>query len=511
MDTYILCLDIGTTNIKGFLFNKNGDIFAQARRKPAYILEERGQVEQDPKEIWDMSKQVLEEVLESNNLSAKDIEAIGISTQRASFLFWDKKSKEIYSNIITWQDKRSAAYANKITNSFFFKFLRGLSKFLYLITRKKRMLSASMLRFNTDFTSLRTGFFLENNPELKEKIKDPNTSIVWGTVDTWILWNLTEGKVHATDYSNVSSTGMLDPFTLKWNAITLKAFNIPEHILPEIRETRGDFGTTKLFGGGEIPITSIIADQQSSLFANLSDMKCTIGTGSFIDLRTGEEPYVSKRVLYPLIAWRINEKTEYLLEGVSHNSGNIIDYIQNELNLINDPAESEKMALSINDTNGVYFLPAFTSGLSFPYWDSSARGNIFGISLDTKKEHIVRAVLEGICFRIKDILEGIVEDTKIDVKKIMVDGGVSQNKFVLQFLSDILGMEVEHSANPETTALGAAFMAGLAVGFWKSEEELLQLRRVEKIYKPQMTEEERKKKYSCWKDIISRSLRYENF
>jgi len=510
--TYLLVLDIGTTNIKGFLFNKKGEIFATAKRRPNYILEEPGQVEQDPMEIWDLSKQVMEEVIKSNNLKADDIDSIALSTQRASFCFWDKQNGEPLSNIITWQDKRSAAFAAKKNKSFLMKMVRGITKILYFFTRNTKMLTASMLQFNTDHASVRTAFYLKEHPDLAQKIKSSNTSIVWGTTDSWVLFKMTGGNIHATDYSNFSSTGLLDPFSLIPNPLVLKIFDIPIHILPEIRETRGDFGKTTLFGNGEIPIKAVIADQQASLFGqccfNFGDMKVTNGTGSFVDINTGNKPFASKRKLYPLIAWRINEETTYMLEGMSHNTGNIIDWIGESLEFFKDPAETETMAFSVDSTNGVYFLPTFTSGISFPYWDPTARGNIFGINLDTKKEHIIRAVLEGICFRIKDIADGIIKDTKSRVLKIKADGGVSQNKFILQFLSDILGIRIEHSGNPETTALGAAFMAGLASGFWESEEELEQIRKVEKLFKPQMINTDRQRVYSNWKNIISRSLNY---
>jgi glycerol kinase len=530
MADYILCLDVGTTNIKGILFDRNGEIVAQARRRPNYIMEVPGQVEQDPKEIWEMSKQVIEEVINSKNLKAENIDSIGITTQRGSFCLWDKNSGQVHSNIITWQDKRCAAYVEKKNKSFFMKIIRGLTKIIYIFTRNTKMLTASMLYYTTDHATARTGFLLKNNPELAKKIQSPDTSIVWGTIDTWILWNLTQGEIHATDYSNVSSTGLLDPFSLKWNPLPLGAFNIPKHILPEIRPTSGDFGLTKLFGGGEIPIRSIMADQQASLYGqgclNKGEIKVTNGTGSFVDINTADAPYASKRKLYPLIAWYIEKEVEeideegktikkivgvptYLLEGVSHNTGNIVDWIQQELNLYNKPEETEKMASSVESTNGVYFLPTFTSGISFPYWDPTARGCLFGVSLETKKEHIVRAVLEGICFRIKDIVDGIIRDTKINVEKIKADGGVSRNEFVLQFLSDILGLEIEHSSNLETTALGAIFMAGLASGFWKDENDLLQIRKVDKTYKPRISKDERDKKYSNWKNIITRSLNYD--
>lgn len=511
---YLLTLDIGTTNIKAFLFDKNGEIFDSTKGRPDYILDEPGKVEQDPQEIWKLSKEVLQEVVSKNNLTSEDIESIGISTQRASFCIWDKDSEELLTNIITWQDKRAAAFAEKMTNSFLLKFVRGLTKVISYFSSNPKWITASMLEFNSDHASARTGYILNKNPDLKKRIKDPSNNIAWGTIDTWILWKLTEGRVHATDYSNASSTGLLDPFSLNWNDIALKVFDIPVHILPDVRETRGDFGETTLINGDPIPICSIIADQQASLFGqgcfNFGDMKVTNGTGSFVDINTGNQPFASRRKLYPLVAWVVNGEANYMLEGLSHNTGNIIDWIQNELELYDDPAKTEKMALSVDSTNGVYFLPTFTSGISFPYWDSSARGNIFGISLDTKKEHIVRAVLEGIAFRIKDFVEGIKEDTGIEVNEIKADGGVSQNKFLLQFLSNILGITVKHSSQPETTALGAAFMAGLESGFWDSKDEILKINTFEEIYTPEMKKEKRQEKYSCWKDIIARSLDYNN-
>ena len=513
MGDYILTLDIGTTNIKAFLFNKDGEIFAQARRRPNYIMDEPGQVEQDPTEIWEMSKSAIEEVISSKNLSAKDIDAMAISTQRASFVLWDKQTGKLYSNIITWQDKRAADYAEKLYKKFFFRVLRGIGKLASLFGSTK-MLVVSMLQFPTDYASVRTGYFLETHPDINDKVQDPNTNIIWGQIDSWILWNLTERKEHATDLSNASASAMLDPFKLEWNKPILKQMGIPTHFLPNIKETKDDFGVTKLFGGGEIPIRAIIADQQASLFGqccfNFGDMKVTNGTGSFIDINTGDQPFASKRRLYPMIAWGMDGEITYLLEGMSHNTGNIIDWIQAELNLYQDPSETEHMAMSVESSEGVYFLPTFSSGISYPYWDSTTRGNLFGINLSTKKEHIIRAVLNGICFRIRDFVEGIIKDTKIEVSKIKADGGVSENKYILQRLSDILGMEVEHSQHPEITALGAAFIAGLATGFWKTTEELKSIRKIDKIYTPEISEKERNEKYDFWKNIISRSLDYKS-
>jgi glycerol kinase len=509
---YVLVLDVGTTNIKAFLFDVNGSIVGEAREKPSYIISEEGQVEQDPIQIWNMSRRVITNVLASNKCSAEHIVSMGITTQRASFLFWDKKTGKHYSNIITWQDKRAASYAKKKTGLLWLRFIRRIVGILCSIIPNTKLTTISILKFDSVHASSRTGYLLFKNPPLNDKVKHPATSVAWGTIDSWILWNLTGGKVHATDYSGASSTGILDPFTLKWNRIVRSIFKIPEYILPEIRETRGDFGSTTLFGRGEIPIRAMIADQQASLFGQLcfryGEMKCTNGTGSFIDINTGNRPFASKRRLYPMVAWRVNGETTYMLEGQSQNTGNIIDWLKDELSLIKDHDESETLAIAVPSTNGVYFLPAFTSGLTFPYWDPTAKGNMFGISLDTKKAHIIRAVLEGLCFRIKDIVDGIKTDTKIKPTKIKVDGGVSKNKFLCQFLSDILGIEVEYFSHPEPTALGAAYMAGLAAGYWKSEEQLKSLMKKGTVYRPSIDEKERIKRYACWKNIIRRSLRY---
>ncbi len=513
----VLILDIGTTNIKSFLFNKKGEIVAEAKRRPKYIMDEPGQVEQDPKEIWQMSKEVLEELLKNANVKAENINSLGITTQRASWCLWNKETGEPYTNINTWQDKRAAKYAEKVSKSFKFKIVRGATKFLTLFSKNPFFITASQLRFNSDYASARTGFLINTNSEIQSLLRTKTSKVAWGTIDSWILFNLTGKKIHATDYSNASATGLLDPFKHVWNPIIYKTFKIPSSILPEVRETRGDFGTTKLFGGGEISIKAVIADQQASLcglFAGapkVGTVKVTNGTGTFVDIFTGDKPFASKRKLYPLIAWGLKGDEEgprvsYILEGISHNCGNLIDFLRDSLEFIDKPEETEEMALSVkDDKSSIFFVPALTSGLSFPFWDESSKAAIFGISLDTKKEHIVRAVLEGICYRIKDIIEGIMKDTKIKVNTIMADGGVSQNKFILQFMSDILGIKVEHSVHPETTALGAAFMAGLEGGFWQ-QADLNSIIKTDEVYTPQMSEKEREKRYSYWKNIISRNL-----
>ncbi|MBN2531750.1 MAG: hypothetical protein JXB88_02600 [Spirochaetales bacterium] len=514
MKKYILILDVGTTNIKAFIFDKKGVIIGETKEQPHYIIEQEGYMEQDPDELWTMSRNVLLKIMKLKRLKSENIVSLGITTQRSSFLMWDKKTGKKLTNIITWQDKRCAHYAEKKTNLLWLKLVRTFARIFRGVIPSPKLLVLSILKFDTVQSSSRTGYLFHSNPELKRLAHTPDTSVCWGTIDSWILWNLTGGKVHATDYSNASSSGILDPFTLKWNSIVQGIFSIPGQILPEIRETRGDFGSTSLFGGGEIPIRAVIADQQSSLYGQCcfenGEMKCTNGTGSFIDLNTGVRPFASRRRLYPLVAWRVDNQTTYLLEGQSQNTGSVIDWIQKELSLFKNARDTETLAFSIDSTNGVFFLPAFTTGLTFPYWDASAKGNIFGINLNTTKAHIIRAALEGICYRIKDIVDGIVRDTKIKIKKMKLDGGVSKNRFICQFLSDILGIDVEYYPHPEPTALGAAFMAGLASGYWESEDEIKAMIMHGEIFKPRLDEETRQKNYTLWKDVIYRSLRWCN-
>jgi glycerol kinase len=368
------------------------------------------------------------------------------------------------------------------------------------------------MKFIPTWASIRTYYYLENHPKLRKQIRNPNSNIIWGTIDTWILWNLTEKSIHATEYTNASSTGMYDPFTLEWNKIVLNKFKIPKYILPEVKDTNAYFGNTNLLGEQGIPIQSIVADQQSSMIGQCcfekGEMKVTNGTGSFIDLNTGITPHASKRRLFPIIAWKFQDELYYKLEGVSHNTGNIIDWIKNELNLFSDYDELERLVSSVESTEGVFFLPTFSSGITYPYWDPTARGNIFGINLKTTKAHILQAVLNGIAFRIKDHYQGIIKDTGVQITRIKADGGVSRNKYFLQFLADILGIKVEHTKHPEPTALGAAFVAGLSTGFFKSKKELKTICTSDETYKPKISEQKRKYLYNCWKDIVRRSLNY---
>lgn len=508
----ILVLDAGTTYIKAFLFDRKGNAVHETRRRTAYVMEEPGQVEQSPEGMYDLSVSAVQELLATAGKTSLDIAAMGITTQRSSFLFWDKATGSPYSRIITWQDRRAAPLAREITGKPWLRILRGISRFLSLFIPSTRLVLYSILKFDTVHSSVRAGYWLRQNPEQAALILKRGSGAAFGTLDTWLLWKLTQGQVHATDHSGASSTGLMDPFTLKWNPIVLKLFGIPSEILPEIRETGDHYGVTSAFGDPPIPIQALFADQQASLFGqgcfHKGDMKCTNGTGSFIDLNTGDRPYASVRQLYPLVAWKWRGSVCYMLEGQSQNTGNIITWLQEELKLFDNPEETEVLARQSATTDGVYFVPAFSTGLSFPYWDPTTRGNFFGLSLRTGKGQIVKAVLEGIGFRIKDIVDGILADTRIKVTALRMDGGVSRNHYLLEFISDMTGLTVKHYANPEFTALGTAFMAGLQCGYWTSLEAIENLLTLESACQPKISEQERKSRYRHWRNIIRRSLKF---
>jgi glycerol kinase len=331
-----------------------------------------------------------------------------------------------------------------------------------------------------------------------------------GTIDTWLIWKLTGGHVHVTDFSNASATNMFDTFKLQWSDLFLDLFDIPKHMLPEVRETSGDFGITNIFGA-PIPIASAVADQQSALFAETcftpGDVKCTHGTGTFIDMNVGSEPSVSFHKLLPMIAWNLNGKVTYMLEGYLGVTGSAVQWLCDGLQIVAEPCDTEDMASSVKDTGGVYVVPAF-QGLTSPYWDPLARGIVIGLTRGTTKEQVVRATLEAIAYRCRDVLLAMEMDSGVRIKSIKSDGNASQNNFLLQFMADILDAEIERPQLLEATALGAAFFAGLKVGYWTSKEDINQYRKVDKQFQPTMGSSEREMRYCTWKKAVERSFNW---
>ncbi|MHA1730424.1 MAG: glycerol kinase 5 [Promethearchaeota archaeon] len=505
--SYILAVDVGTTGIRAIVFDREGNVKARAYQKIKVIVPQEGFIEHDPLDIWDKCLEVVKASLQEAGLNAGDIAAIGIATQRATVTLWDKETGEPLYNFISWQDIRTVNMADKINSSFKFKMIRSVAKFAYKMGKSKKMLLGSLIQITPAHASIRTKWLLDNVEGVDKLVKAGR--LVWGTIDTWLVWKLTGGKVHATDVSNISATGIFDVFAHDWSSIILGVLKLPTSILPEIKASSADYGETEagLFGS-PIPIRAVIADQQSSLFAQgcfkPGDVKCTNGTGTFIGMNTGTEPFVSKQGLFPFIAWQIGDEVVYMLEGLSATTGELIEWGR-DISLYKDPSETEELALSVEDSHGVYFVPAF-AGIQFPWWDPTARGTIIGLSRDVNRGHLVRAFLEGLAFRGKDILESMRADTGLEIRAIKADGGVSKNNFLLQFMADILNTKVVRSQNPDMTALGAGFLAGLDVGYWKDKDELLGLQKVDREFTPQMSEAEREKRYAMWKKAVSRAL-----
>jgi glycerol kinase len=522
MKKYIMAIDGGTTGIRAIIFNHEGNIVSRGYTELSQVFPRPGWCEQSGEDVWKKCKEVMKTSLKNGKINANEIESIGIATQRSTNLLWDRQTGKPVYNAITWQDSRAAELCKEMDRKMKMRAIRGLGKAtknlsevwggIRRTTSGARLITTSDLLFTPASSLAHTRWILDNIDKAREKARKGD--LVCGTMDTWLIWNLTNGKTYATDFSNASATGMFDPFTLRWSNLVLDLFDISEDILPEVRETSGDFGSVdKSVIGVEIPIRSAVADQQSALFAegcfNPGDVKCTHGTGSFIDMNVGHRPPASLHKLLPLIAWKLDGKVTYMLEGMINTTGSSIKWLRDNLAIIKNVEESEKMAKAVEDACGVYFVPAFT-GLSSPYWDPHACGIVVGLSRKTMKEHIVRSALEGIVYRCKDVLIAMNIDSGLNISSLKVDGGASRNNFLLQFMADMLNVKVERSKILEGTALGAAYLAGLASGYWESKDEIIKRRKVDRIFEPCMDEKKRHRLYEGWKEAIERSFRWEN-
>ena len=514
MEKYILVNDVGTTGVRAVVVDRENNIVSKAYEEISQIYPKPGWCEQDPEELWNKSVEVTKKALEK--IGAENIAAMGMVTQRATNILWDKNTGEPVYNAITWQDARTAELCEEVGSKTSLKLIRGLGRVMTGMSKAikplkknktvKMLIQASHLSFLPAQSSAHVKWVLDNVEEAKEVLRKGD--LLFGTVDTWLLWKHTNGKVHATDFSNVSATGMFDPFSMGWSKTLLKPFGIPEELkLPEIRETSDNFGDTEIFGA-RIPIRSVVADQQSALFGEAcfspGDVKCTNGTGTFIDMNTGSVPMASTHQLTPMVAWKLRGKVTYMLEGLVVNTGSAVQWLRDNLKTIKSADETKAIAESVKDSQGIYVVPAF-EGLGAPYWDARARGTVVGITRAAKREHIVRGVLESIGYNCRDIVESIKKDTGLPILSIKADGGGSKNDFILQFLSDMLNAEVERPKILETTSIGAAYFAGLSVGYWKSEEDISKHRKVDKRFAPKMKEEVREKLYEEWKRAVGRS------
>lgn len=493
---YIMALDQGTTSSRAILFDKNGKMVNVAQNEFTQYYPKPGWVEHDAMEIWGTQSGVAREVLETSGIRPDQIAAIGITNQRETTVIWDKETGRPIHNAIVWQCRRTANIADEMVK-------KGLSEYVQ---------EATGLIIDAYFSATKVKWILDHVEGARERAE--KGELLFGTMDTWILWNLTRGKVHVTDYSNASRTMMFNINTLEWDDKILEELDIPKAMLPEVRPSSEIYGRTdvRTFGGAEIPIAGIAGDQQSALFGQAcfeaGMAKNTYGTGCFMLMNTGEEKVPSKNGLVTTIAWGIDGKVEYALEGSIFVAGAVIQWLRDELGIIRDAADSEFFASKVEDTGGVYLVPAFT-GLGAPHWDQYARGTMVGLTRGTNRDHIIRAALESIAYQTRDVLEAMEEDSGIDLKELRVDGGAVANNFLMQFQSDLLNVPVQRPTIIETTALGAAYLAGLAVGFWESREEIAERWAVDREFTPEMDENKANELYKGWQKAVGRSLDWE--
>ncbi|WP_455099317.1 glycerol kinase GlpK [Peptostreptococcus stomatis] len=493
MEKYILSFDAGTTSSRAIIFNKKGQIINVAQKEFQQIYPKAGWVEHDPMEIWASQSGVAREVLEMSAIRPDQIVGIGITNQRETTLVWDKNTGKPVYNAIVWQCRRTASYCERLKEKGWIDKIRDKTG----------------LVLDAYFSATKIAWILDNVEGAREKAE--RGDLLFGTVDTWLVWNLTRGKVHVTDYSNASRTMLFNIKDLKWDDEILEALNIPRSMMPEVKDSSCIYGYTDehTYGGARIPIAGIAGDQQAALFGQNcfkpGMVKNTYGTGCFVLMNTGQEMIRSKNGLLTTIAWGIDGRVSYALEGSVFIAGAAIQWLRDELRLVYDSPQSEYYANKIEDTDGVVVVPAFT-GLGAPYWDMYARGGIFGLTRGTKREHLVRATLESLAYQSKDVIEAMQEDAKIPLAYLRVDGGASANNFLMQFQADMLNTEVHRPRTLETTSLGAAYMAGLAVGYWKDLDEISEDFSIDRTFKPQMSQEKRDKNYKYWKKAIERSM-----
>ncbi|NLM03544.1 MAG: glycerol kinase GlpK [Clostridiales bacterium] len=493
---YILALDQGTTSSRAIIFDHDGKIVNVAQREFTQIYPKAGWVEHDAMEIWGTQSGVAREVLESAGISPHEIAAIGITNQRETTVVWDKNTGKPVYNAIVWQCRRTANICDELKE-------RGLEDYIRENTG---------LVVDAYFSGTKVKWILDNVEGAREKAE--NGELLFGNIDTWLIWNLTRGKVHVTDYSNASRTMLYNIKELKWDEKILEELDIPASMLPEVRPSSEVYGYTdeETYGGAKIPIAGAAGDQQAALFGQAcyepGMAKNTYGTGCFMLMNTGEEFIESKNGLLTTLAWGAEGKVEYALEGSIFIAGAAVQWLRDELKIIRDAQETEYLATKVEDTNGVYVVPAFT-GLGAPYWDMYARGAVVGLTRGAKAEHLIRATLESIAYQTRDVLEAMQEDSGIELKTLKVDGGAVANNFLMQFQSDILGVPVDRPEIIETTALGAAYLAGLAVGFWESKEEISKKWNLETQFAPTMDDAKKEKLYAGWKKAVERSLKWE--
>ena len=488
MAKYVMALDAGTTSNRCILFNEKGEICSVAQKEFTQYFPKPGWVEHDANEIWSSQLGVAVEAMQKIGATASDIAAIGITNQRETAIVWDKITGEPVCHAIVWQCRRTAEYCDSLKD-------RGLTDTF----RKK-----TGLVIDAYFSGTKIKWILDNVEGARKRAEAG--SLLFGTVETWLIWRLTKGQAHVTDYSNASRTMLFNINTLDWDDEILKELDIPRCMLPKPVPSSGIYGMADAsFFGGEIPIAGAAGDQQAALFGQTcfapGEAKCTYGTGGFLLMNTGEKPVFSRNGLVTTIAWGLDGKVNYALEGSIFVAGAAIQWLRDEMKLIDTAADSEFMACKVPDTNGCYVVPAFT-GLGAPYWDQYARGTIVGLTRGVNKYHIIRATLESIAYLVNDVIGAMKADAKVELSSLRVDGGASANNFLMQAQADIINAPVDRPSCVETTAMGAAYLAGLAVGYWKSKDDVIHNRKINKTFWPVMEDEDREEMLKGWNKAV---------
>ena len=492
MGKYVMALDAGTTSNRCILFNEKGEICSVAQKEFTQYFPKPGWVEHDANEIWSTQLGVAVEAMQKIGATAEDIAGIGITNQRETTIVWDKNTGEPVYHAIVWQCRRTSEYCDTLKE-------KGLQD-----TYRKK----TGLIIDAYFSGTKLKWILDEVEGVRERAE--KGELLFGTVESWLIWKLTKGAVHVTDYSNASRTMLYNIYDLKWDDDILEELNIPKCMLPEVKPSSCVYGMAdSSFFGGEIPIAGAAGDQQAALFGQTcfkaGEAKNTYGTGCFMLMNTGEMPVVSKNDLVTTIAWGLDGKVYYALEGSIFVAGAAIQWLRDELRIIDTAPDSEYMATKVKDTNGCYVVPAFT-GLGAPYWDQYARGTIVGITRGVNKYHIIRATLESLAYQTNDVIKAMQNDAGITLSSLKVDGGACANNFLMQFQADIIGAPVKRPICVETTAMGAAYLAGLAVGYWASKEEVVENWKISKIFEPNMSEERRKELVDGWDKAVKYSF-----
>lgn len=492
MSHFILALDQGTTSSRSMVFDQQGNIISVAQKEFRQIFPQPGWVEHDANEIWSTQFGTMAEAVAQAHINMKQVVGIGITNQRETTVVWDRKTGQPVYNAIVWQDRRTATYCDE---------LKAAGK-------KDTIQQKTGLIIDAYFSATKLKWILDNVKDARKKAE--NGELAFGTIDTWLTWKLTNGEVHVTDVSNASRTMLFNIHSLQWDEELLKLFDIPAAVLPEVKPSSKIYGVTgNIVPDSRIPVAGIAGDQQSALFGQMCTqpgmVKNTYGTGCFMLMNTGEKVIASKNNLLTTVAWQIDGKTEYALEGSVFIAGAVVQWLRDELKIIRSSKEVEALASEVSDNDGVYIVPAF-AGLGAPHWNQHARGSIFGLTRGSSNAHIAKAALESIAFQTYDVLKAMEADAGIEIKELRVDGGATVNNQLMQFQSDILDCNVVRPKITETTALGAAYLAGLAVGYWKNVGEIQQQWQIEKTFSSAMTGEKRKQLITGWQRAVKAAI-----